>query len=132
MSPSVASPMVIDAMIPFRLIAPRMVMIFQRPPGVVSPMRRPPELRIEPRHRGSDPALVQENQLLRPDRRDSSEELLTLFTIGFGIALAGLERLFLSRSPSFLSSFQTWGKLSETLASPSNFCCTSASVRSAC
>jgi hypothetical protein len=45
MSPSVASSMVIDAMIPRRLIAPRMVMIFQRPPGVVSQMRAPPALR---------------------------------------------------------------------------------------
>ena len=42
---SVASSMVIDAMIPCRLMAPRMVMIFQRPPGVVSQMRSPPALR---------------------------------------------------------------------------------------
>jgi hypothetical protein len=60
------------------------------------------------------------------------DKLLALFAIGFGISLGGVERLFLSRSPSFRSSFQTWGKLSETLASLRNFCFTSANVRSGC
>ena len=63
--------------------------------------------RIEPRHRGRDPAFVQENQVFRRDRRDSSDKLLALLTIGFAISLGGVERLFLSRSPSFRSSFQT-------------------------
>jgi len=66
------------------------------------------------------------------DRRDSSDKLLALFTVGFGISLGGVERLFLSCSPSFRSSFQTWGKLSETPASLSNFYCTAAGVRSGC
>jgi hypothetical protein len=70
--------------------------------------------------------------VFRRDRRDTSDKFLALFAIGFGIALGGVERLFLSRSPSFRSSFQTWGKLSETSASLSSFCCTSASVRSGC
>ena len=70
--------------------------------------------------------------MFRRDRRDFSDKLLALFTVGFGISLGGVERLFLSRSPSFRSNFQTWGKLSEIPASPSNFCRTSASVRSGC
>ena len=70
--------------------------------------------------------------MFRRDRRDLSDKLLTLLTIGFGIPLSGVERLFLSRNPSFRNSFQIWGKLSETLASLRNFCCTSTSVRSGC
>jgi hypothetical protein len=66
------------------------------------------------------------------DRRDLSDKLLALLAIGFAISLGGVERLFLSRRPSFRSSFQTWGKLSEIPAWSSNFCCTSASVRSGC
>ncbi len=45
------------------------------------------------------------------DRRELSDKLLTLLTIGFGIPLSGVERLFLSRNPSFRNSFQIWGKL---------------------
>ena len=62
--------------------------------------------RIEPRHRGRDPALVQDNQVFRRDRRDAGDKLLALFTVGLGIALGGVERLFFSRNLSFPSSFQ--------------------------
>jgi hypothetical protein len=32
--------------------------------------------------------------VFRGDRRDASDKLLTLLTIGFGISLGGVERLF--------------------------------------
>lgn len=47
--------------------------------------------RIESRPRGRDAAFVQENQVFRSDRRDSSDKLLALFAIGFGISLGGVE-----------------------------------------
>ena len=66
------------------------------------------------------------------DRRELSDKLLTLLTIGFGIPLSGVERLFLSRNPSFRNSFQIWGKLSVTATSRCNRAWISTSVRSGC
>jgi len=62
---------------------------------------------IEPRHRGCDTALVQENQVFRRDRPDALDELLPPVTVGLGVALGGVERLFLRRTPSRFSTFHT-------------------------
>jgi hypothetical protein len=50
---------------------------------------------------------VEENQLFRRDRTDAHDELLALSTVGFGIALGGVERLFLRRTPSRFSTLNS-------------------------
>jgi len=55
---------------------------------------------IEPRHRGRDTAFVQENQVFRRDRTDALDELFPSSTVGLGVALGGVERLFFRRTPN--------------------------------
>ena len=45
----------------------------------------------EPCHRCSHAALVQANQMLRRDRADALDELLAAFTVGFRVALGGVQ-----------------------------------------
>jgi len=47
--------------------------------------------RVESRHRGSDAALVQENQPLRRDRLDARRELFASLAVGFGVSLGRVE-----------------------------------------
>lgn len=47
--------------------------------------------RVEPCHRGSDAALVEENQPIRRDRLDARRELFASFTVGFGVSLDRVE-----------------------------------------
>jgi hypothetical protein len=71
--------------------------------------------RVEFGHLRGHAAFIQINQAFRRNGTDFFKESALL--IGFGIALGGVERLFLSRRPSFLRSFQICGKLSETSVS---------------
>jgi hypothetical protein len=47
--------------------------------------------RVESRHRGSDAALVQENQPLRRDRLDARRELFAALAVGFGVSLGRVQ-----------------------------------------
>jgi hypothetical protein len=86
--------------------------------------------RIEPRHRGSHATFVQKDQALRRDRLDARRELFAPLAVGLSVAFDGVERLFFSRRPNFFRRCQIRPKLSEIPASPCNFACNSASVRS--
>jgi hypothetical protein len=86
--------------------------------------------RIESRHRSGNTTFVQENQAFRLDRANLCDELFAPLLVGFGIALGGVERLFLSRRFSFRSSRQTRGTPSVMPASVSNLALISISVKS--
>ena len=49
------------------------------------------------------------------------DELFALLAVGFRISLAGMERLFFRRRPSFRNKCQICGKLNFTPASALNF-----------
>jgi hypothetical protein len=63
--------------------------------------------RIEPGHLRGHATLVQINQAFRRRRVDFFEELRTSLLVGFGVALGGVERLFLSRKPNLRTRRQT-------------------------
>jgi hypothetical protein len=87
---------------------------------------------IQPRHRGSNAALVKEYQLFRRGRADIGDELFALFEVGFAVALHGMERLFFRRRPNFSTRYQTRPRLSTTLASLCSLACNPTSVRWGC
>lgn len=60
--------------------------------------------RIQPRHLRRNTALVQVNQVFRQDRADMLDERFTPLPVGFRVTLGGVDRLFLSRRSSFLST----------------------------
>ena len=70
----------------------------------------------QPRHRSGDSAFVQKNQPLRRDRAYPRREFRAPLAVGFAVALAGVERLFLSRKPILRSRCQICGMLSLTAA----------------
>ena len=64
--------------------------------------------RIEPSHLRRNIALIHVDQVLGRDLDELIEELFALLTVGFGVALGGMERLFLSTRPSLPTTRHRW------------------------
>ena len=64
-----------------------------------------PAAGASPRHAHHDSAFVQENQPFRRNGQDELMKLGTFSTVGFGVSLDGVDRLFLRRRPSRLTQF---------------------------
>ena len=64
--------------------------------------------RIEPSHLRRNIALIHVDQVLGRDLDELIEELFALLTVGFGVALGGMERLFLSTRPSLPITRHRW------------------------
>jgi hypothetical protein len=57
-------------------------------------------MRVEPRRRSSDTAFILENQPVQQGRLDFLKKLRALLSIGIGVSLGGVERLFSKARPT--------------------------------